>query len=105
MSETKETVSSNATNIDKTKANAFMDKVFRDITGTYISLMCCIGDRLDLFKNLEINGPATSIELSNISGTNERYTREWLNAMASQAIYNMIPQASVLGFLQSIHRY
>lgn len=93
MSETKETVSSNAKNIDKTKANAFMDKVFGDITGTYISLMCCIGDRLDLFKKLEINGPATSIELSNISGTNERYTREWLNAMASASYLQYDPSS------------
>jgi hypothetical protein len=48
MSETKETVSPTTASIDKTKANAFMDKVFGDVTGTYISLMCCIGDRLDL---------------------------------------------------------
>jgi hypothetical protein len=83
MSGSKETVSPTTARIDKIKANAFMDKVFGDVTGTYISLMCCIGDRLDLFKKLEMNGPATSIELSNISGTNERYTREWFNAMAS----------------------
>jgi 2-polyprenyl-3-methyl-5-hydroxy-6-metoxy-1,4-benzoquinol methylase len=68
--------------IDNTKSNAFLNKVFEDISGTYITLMCCIGDKLNLFKKLEANGPATSIELSRISGTNERYTREWLNAMA-----------------------
>jgi hypothetical protein len=42
---------------DETKANAFLDRVFKDISGTYTSLMCCIGDRLDLFKKLEVEGP------------------------------------------------
>ncbi len=68
--------------IDKTKMNSFLDKIFEDISGTYISLMCCIGDRLDLFKKLEANGPATSQELSRIASINERYAKEWLNAMA-----------------------
>ncbi|HKG87802.1 MAG TPA: hypothetical protein VKA95_05705 [Nitrososphaeraceae archaeon] len=47
-----------------------------------ISLICCIGDRLDLFKKLEANGPTTSQELSRIASINERYAKEWLNAMA-----------------------
>jgi hypothetical protein len=68
--------------IDETKSNTFLNKVFEDVSRTYITLMCCIGDKLDLFKKLEANGPTTSIELSKISGTNERYTKEWLNAMA-----------------------
>jgi hypothetical protein len=57
--------------MDKTKMNSFLDKVFRDISGTYVSLMCCIGDRLDLFKMLEVNGPTISPELSRSAGINE----------------------------------
>jgi hypothetical protein len=68
--------------IDKTKMNSFLDKVFEDISGPYVSLICCIGDRLDLFKKLEANGPATSQELSRIASINKRYAKEWLNAMA-----------------------
>jgi SAM-dependent methyltransferase len=75
MSETK-------AHFDETKANAFLDKVFKDISGTYTSLMCCIGDRLDLFKKLEAEGPLTITELSKIAGINERYSKEWLNVMA-----------------------
>jgi hypothetical protein len=75
MSETK-------AHFDETKANAFLDKVFKDISGTYTSLMCCIGDRLDLFKKLETEGPLTITELSKIAGINERYSKEWLNVMA-----------------------
>jgi hypothetical protein len=40
-----------------------------------------------------MNGPATSIELSNISSTNERYTREWLNAMASAGYLQYDPSS------------
>ena len=62
--------------------NTFLDRVFRDISGTYTSLMCCIGDRLNLFKKLEAGGPMTMTELSKTAGINERYSKEWLNAMA-----------------------
>ena len=52
MSETK-------SHFDEAKMNTFLDRVFRDISGTYTSLMCCIGDRLNLFKKLEAGGPMT----------------------------------------------
>ena len=68
--------------INESKMNSFLEKVFGDISGTYVSLMCCIGDRLDLFKKLETSGPTTSQELSRIAGINERYAKEWLSAMA-----------------------
>ena len=75
-------MSETRSHFDETKMNTFLDKVFGDISGTYISLMCCIGDRLDLFKKLEAEGPMTIIELSRTAGINERYLKEWLNAMA-----------------------
>lgn len=75
MSETK-------SHFDEAKMNTFLDRVFRDISGTYTSLMCCIGDRLNLFKKLEAGGPMTMTELSKTAGINERYSKEWLNAMA-----------------------
>src|SRR5918996_474488 len=75
MSETKN-------HFDDTKMNTFLYRVFRDISGTYTSLMCCIGDRLNLFKKLEAGGPMTMTELSKTAGINERYSKEWLNAMA-----------------------
>ena len=61
MSETKN-------HFDETKMNTFLDRVFRDISGTYTSLMCCIGDRLNLFKKLEAGGPMTMTELSKTAG-------------------------------------
>jgi hypothetical protein len=40
-------------------------------------------DRLGLFKNLAVHGPATSEELAERAGIRERYAREWLGGMTS----------------------
>src|SRR5437870_2484716 len=47
------------------------------------TLIASIGDRLGLFKRLAEQGPATSVELADRAGIDERYAREWLRAMAS----------------------
>jgi SAM-dependent methyltransferase len=67
--------------LDETKLNTFANKVFEDLSVTYVSLLCAIGDRLNIFKDLFANGPATSEELANRAGINERYAREWLSAI------------------------
>ena len=46
--------------IDEKKLNSFIDKIFNDLSGSYTTLLCIIGDRLDLFKKLEKYGPITS---------------------------------------------
>lgn len=58
-----------------------MDKVFGDLSGTYVTLLCVLGDRLGLFKTLFSAGPATSKELAERAGINERYCREWLSGL------------------------
>ena len=72
---------SKTSGLDETKLNTFASKVFEDLSGTYVSLLCAIGDRLNIFKDLSANGPATSEELANRAGINERYAREWLSAL------------------------
>ncbi len=66
---------------DQTKAEAFMGKVIGDFSAALSGAMCALGDRLDLFKNLDAQGPATSDELAQRTGLNERYLREWLSAL------------------------
>ncbi len=51
---------SESKSIDEKKLNSFMDKIFNDLSGSYTTLLCIIGDRLDLFKKLEKYGPITS---------------------------------------------
>jgi 2-polyprenyl-3-methyl-5-hydroxy-6-metoxy-1,4-benzoquinol methylase len=69
--------------IDQAKADAFVGKVLADTAALAVTVMSSIGDRLGLFKNLAEQGPATSEELAERAHVNERYTREWLGAMAS----------------------
>lgn len=69
--------------IDQAKMEEFMHKVVGDLSGTLVTTMCVLGDRLGLFKDLASNGPATSAELATRAGINERYAREWLGCLAS----------------------
>jgi predicted nucleic acid-binding protein len=43
-------------------------------------VLASIGDRLGLFADLAAYGPSSSDELSSLTGTDERYVREWLSA-------------------------
>jgi len=71
------------TMIDQAKQEAFVHKVLGDTSATMTTLLASIGDRLGLFKDLAVNGPATSAEVAKRTGTNERYVREWLGGMTS----------------------
>ena len=69
--------------INEQKLEEFMGKVIGDLSGTLVTTMCVLGDRLGLFKDLASNGPATSEQLASRTGTNERYVREWLGSLSS----------------------
>jgi SAM-dependent methyltransferase len=66
-----------------------------------------IGDKLGLYRSMSDGKPVTSAELSERTGTAERYVREWLNANAASnylqyhadsQTYSMTPeQAFILG--------
>ncbi len=69
--------------IDEARVGEFLGKALTDLAGSTTVFLCSIGDRLGLFKDLAANGPATSTEFAKRTGTNERYAREWLNAMVA----------------------
>ncbi|HEX2173898.1 MAG TPA: methyltransferase domain-containing protein [Dehalococcoidia bacterium] len=69
--------------IDREKVKAFMDRVQSDFSGTLVTAMCILGDRLRLFRVLAAHGPATSQELADRAGIQERYAREWLSALTA----------------------
>jgi SAM-dependent methyltransferase len=69
--------------INRTKQDAFVNKVLGDTSATMTTLLASIGDRLGLFKDLAANGPGTTTEIAGRTGTNERYIREWLGAMTA----------------------
>lgn len=69
--------------VDQAKVEAFVGRVFSDSSATGVTIMAAIGDRLDLFKKMAVQGPSTSVELAAHAGLSERYVREWLGSMAS----------------------
>jgi 2-polyprenyl-3-methyl-5-hydroxy-6-metoxy-1,4-benzoquinol methylase len=79
--------------IDQAKAEAFVHKAFGDVSGAMVSIMCSLGDQLGLFKDLNANGPATSDELAQRAGIQERYAREWLSSMAGAGYLTYDPSS------------
>ncbi len=70
---------------DPARQEAFVGTILGHLSGTMSTLLACIGDRLGLFKALAAHGSATSAELADRTGLNERYLREWLGGMAAAA--------------------
>lgn len=74
--------------IDNAKLEQLQDKVINDVAGSLGLLMAYIGDKLDLYSALLEISPATSDELADNTGMDERYLREWLSANAAAGYVN-----------------
>jgi SAM-dependent methyltransferase len=55
-----------------------VERLMRSSAGMFDIFTTYLGDRLGLYQALVAGGPATSTELADRTGTNERYLREWL---------------------------
>ncbi len=73
------------TDVDAAAVEEFAAKLIETITGGLITCLIEIGRRTRLFE-LTAAGPATSAELAERGGLQERYVREWLAAMATAGI-------------------
>jgi SAM-dependent methyltransferase len=78
-----ETLEREAAQADPEKLNAFMGKMLGDMGAAISGSLVILGERLGLYKALQAHGPATSIELADATGLNERLIREWLAAQAA----------------------
>jgi 2-polyprenyl-3-methyl-5-hydroxy-6-metoxy-1,4-benzoquinol methylase len=67
---------------DADKLNVFLSKFVNDLGAALHAGMVVIGDKLGLYKALA-REPLTSKELSERTGTDERYLREWLSSQAA----------------------
>jgi SAM-dependent methyltransferase len=72
-----------ATGYDESKLNSFMQRVVGDMGAAMHAVLIVIGDKLGLYKAMVGAGPLSSGELARMTGTAERYVREWLNANAA----------------------
>ena len=69
--------------VDMDKLMAFLGQVIGELGATVNAGLIVVGDRLGLYKAMAANGPVTSADLAEKTGTSERYVREWLNAQAA----------------------
>lgn len=66
-------------------ADAFAERVFAAVLGAQEIQAAYLGDHLGWYRALAADGPLTSRELAERSGTDERYAREWLEHQAACA--------------------
>ena len=69
------------TQIDLTET--FAERLLDMLNSAALALMTSIGHRTELFDALAELPPATSQQIADVAGLNERYVREWLGAMVT----------------------
>ena len=78
------TISSKATRtIDPDKLNALLGQAVQDMGAALHAPLIVVGDRLGLYRAMGDGVPVTPAQLAELTGTAERYIREWLNANAA----------------------
>jgi SAM-dependent methyltransferase len=70
------------TTMDHSKLEALLAKMVGDMGAAAVAPLVIVGDRLGLYKALAGNGPMTTEDLAEATGTTERYVREWCAAQA-----------------------
>lgn len=68
--------------MDNDRRAAFAERMLATLTGGALSMLVSIGHRTGLFE-AAAQGPASSAELAERAGLQERYVREWLGAMVT----------------------
>ena len=69
--------------IDEKKLHDFIGKVVGDVGAAMSAALVVVGDKLGLYKAMAKGGAVTPQDLARVTGTTERYVREWLNAQAA----------------------
>lgn len=75
---------------DPYKAEAFAERMLQILNHAAIALMTSLGHRAGLFDTLSQIGITTSEKLAQAAGLHERYVREWLGAMVTGGIVEVV---------------
>lgn len=75
-----------ATALDGAKLEAFGGRMLGVLNDAMAAIMISIGHQVGLFDTMAGMRPATSSEIADRAGLNERYVREWLGAMVTSGI-------------------
>lgn len=68
------------------RRDALVERLFGAAVEAWDVFAVYLGDRLGLYRALAERGPATSAEVAQALGLNERYVREWLEQQATSGI-------------------
>jgi 2-polyprenyl-3-methyl-5-hydroxy-6-metoxy-1,4-benzoquinol methylase len=85
--------------IDPDRLRAFMGKMLGDFGAAANAALIKVGDRLGLYKVLAAQGPMTSQQLAEASGTSEHCVREWLSAQAASGYVEYEPATARFSML------
>ena len=85
---------STLTALDQEKAQAFGGRMMDMISNGTLMLMTSVGYEVGLFETMAGMRPATSQEIADAAGLNERYVREWLGAMTTGRIVDYEPSSA-----------
>ena len=81
------------TALDQGALEAFADRMIGILNDACTALLTSIGHQTGVFGTLAATSPATSAEVAEAGGLNERYVREWLNAMTTARIVRYDPES------------
>jgi ubiquinone/menaquinone biosynthesis C-methylase UbiE len=76
------------------KAEAFAGRFMGVLNDAALALMASIGHRVGLFDAMRDQPPATSAEVAERAGLDERYVREWLGAMVTSRVVVVDPDST-----------
>jgi SAM-dependent methyltransferase len=76
---------------DSARSEAFAGRMMDVLNGASITLMTSIGHQVGLFDAMADLPPATSQQIAEAAGLNERYVREWLGAMLTGGVVDYDP--------------
>ncbi|WP_028658850.1 class I SAM-dependent methyltransferase [Nocardioides insulae] len=77
--------------VDPDKLMAFVFRAVEEIGAGLNGGLVVLGDRLGYYRALADLGPTTPVELAERTGTDEHYTREWLNCQAAGSYVDYDP--------------
>jgi 2-polyprenyl-3-methyl-5-hydroxy-6-metoxy-1,4-benzoquinol methylase len=66
--------------------DALVERLSASLLGAFELVSVYLGDQLGFYQSLATDGPATSTQLAERTGTAERYAREWLEQQATARI-------------------
>ncbi|MGB6016703.1 MAG: methyltransferase domain-containing protein [Nodosilinea sp.] len=90
---TAQTIQSSQPDVSQTDATeAFAEQLLTVLNHGALALMTSIGHRTELFDTMADLPPATSQQIAEAAGLNERYVREWLGAMVTGRFITYDPE-------------